>query len=95
MHARVHERFIRMRACTIRKDAHAHRNVHNSEGNGLDGSLCTAWCGSIAGCVHDLVGLDMTYGLVGTQVRIMHGLDDWIMWPNYTDGRMQLKVKAM
>ena len=40
----------------------------------------------------------MLHGSVGTQVRIMHGMnfmDDWVMWPNYRDGRMQLKVKAM
>ena len=38
------------------------------------------------------------YGLVATHVQIAHGLnfmDDCVIWPNYTDNRMQPKAKAM
>ena len=55
----------------------------------------------VRGCVHCAVGTfarRRVYGLVTTHIQIVHGLnfmDDWVIWPNYTDGRMQLKAKAM
>ena len=61
----------------------------------------TRVCGRARGCVHGAVGTfarGHVYGLVAMHVRIVHRLnfmDDWVIWPNYTDGRMQLKAKAM
>ena len=54
------------------------------------------------GCVHyytvETFARGRVYGLVATHVRIAHGLnfmDDCVIWPNYTDNRMQPKAKAM
>ena len=52
-------------------------------------------------CVHWAIGTfarGRVYDLVATHVRIAHGLnfmDDWVIWPNYTDDRMQLEAKPM
>ena len=57
-----------------------------------------AWLGRDAcahGCVHGSVA---THRLFAMHVWIAHGLnfmDDWIMWLNYRNDHMQLKVKAM
>ena len=59
------------------------------------------WDARVRGCVHCTVGTfarGRVYDLVATHVRIAHKLnfmDDWVIWPNYTDGHMQLKAKAM
>ena len=55
----------------------------------------------VCGCIHCAVGTfahGHVYDLVATHVRIAHGLnfmDDWVIWPNYTDDRMQLEAKPM
>ena len=50
-------------------------------------------------CAHGRIyGSIATHGLVAMHVRIAHGLnfmDDWVMWLNYRNGHMQLKVKGM
>ena len=69
----------------------------------------TAWSGHAASVrthtrrgrdtsMHECVyGSVATHGLVVMHVRITHGLnfmDDGIMWTNYTNSHMQLKVKV-
>ena len=59
-------------------------------------------CVRMRGCVHygtvETFARGRVYGLVATHVRITHRLnfmDDCVIWPNYTDNRMQPKAKAM
>ena len=93
--ARPRERFSWKWVCARFGRMHGHVDVFKRT------SMCTAarvrvsqrttWC--VHGSDRRAAQWFVTHGLDGT-----HGLNfmyDWVIWPNYTDGRMQLKVKGM